>query len=154
MGLTMEFLLSNKDLEIVEAANDLDFDILDDDSCVLKRADFSLHLTPQDLDTLSLVASQYNQQDPMGIRPHLNLIVNEEDHGLFKVNSAWLEYFSKVDPTLLVELAKGWFYQMQKQYSNEHLTVTDAGINAVTGLYELCKSALSQNKSVFHLWYL
>ncbi|SDO74235.1 hypothetical protein SAMN04487897_1214 [Paenibacillus sp. yr247] len=49
----MEFLLSNKDLEIIEAANNLDFDILDDDSCVLKRADFSLHLVHQDLDTLS-----------------------------------------------------------------------------------------------------
>jgi hypothetical protein len=46
MGLTLEFLLSNKDLEIIEAAKDLDFDILDGDSCVPKRVDFSLHLAP------------------------------------------------------------------------------------------------------------
>lgn len=101
VGLTLEFLLSNHDLKIIEAAKDLDFVILDNTSYVPKRADFPLHLAPKDLDTLSLIASQYNQQGPTGMRLHLDLIVNKEDHGLFRVSNTWLEYFSKVDPSQL-----------------------------------------------------
>ena len=54
MGLTLEFLIGDED-RLIEAVNDLDFDLLD--SSVTDRADFTLHIEPRDLDTLSEVSS-------------------------------------------------------------------------------------------------
>jgi hypothetical protein len=151
MGLTLEFLLGN-DEKIVEAITEFDLDKLDEN--VTQRADFSLHLTPNDLNTLSLSASKFNQKKPISLREFLEVIVNEEDYGLFKINHDWVSYFAELDRTTLNDLSKDWFFEMQKQYPKEKLVLTDDNIKAVNDLRELCNLALMQEKNLFHLWYL
>ncbi|UQZ82186.1 hypothetical protein SK3146_01343 [Paenibacillus konkukensis] len=139
MGLTMEFLLGNEE-KIVEAIKVFDLDNLDDN--VMQRADFSLHLTPDDLNTLSLSASKFNSQAPISLRNFLEVVIDNEDYGLFKINKEWVRYFAKLDRSALKELSKEWFIEMQKQYPNEELMLTKDSINAVIDLWTLCNTAL------------
>jgi hypothetical protein len=151
MGLTLEFLLGNDEM-IIEAIQEFDLDKLDEN--VTERADFSLHLTPNDLNTLSLAASKFNQQNPSSLREFLEVIVDEEDYGLLCIHNEWVRYFAKLDRSVLNELCKEWFFVMQKQYPNEKMVLTDDSVKAVFELRELCNLALIQEKKVFHLWYL
>lgn len=104
MGLTLEFWVGN-DKKIIKGVSGVDFDILDEKDVVVKKADFSLHIVPRDLNTLSIVAARFNQQKSIGLRDFLNLVINEVDHGLFKVDILWLKYFTKVNTNDLEELA-------------------------------------------------
>jgi hypothetical protein len=151
MGLTLEFLLGN-DKKIIKAAKKLDYDLFDEPSCILKKADFSLHISPKDLNTLSLAASKYNNHTPLDLREQLILIVNKADHGLFGINNRWVEYFSQVSQNDSDNLTQVWFNEMQKQYPNEKIEVTKEGINAVKDLSELCKYAINNRKEVYHFW--
>jgi hypothetical protein len=56
MGLTLEFFMGDP-AAIGPAIANVDFDTLDDSDIVEARADLSLHLEPQDLDTLSREAA-------------------------------------------------------------------------------------------------
>jgi predicted GTPase len=151
MGLTLEFLLGN-DKKIIKAAKKADYDLFDETGCILNRADFSLHITPKDLNTLSMVASKYNNLSPLGLREQLVLIINEVDHGLFGINSKWIEYFSQVSKNDLEKLTQTWFDEMRKQYPNEEIEVTQEGVKAVIDLNELCKYAITNKKEVYHFW--
>lgn len=153
MGITLEFLIGN-DEKIIEASKELDIDIFDEAGCIIKRADFSLHITPNDLNTLSFVAAKLNKQKAISLRDNLDLLIDEPDHGLFKVNHSWVKYFAMVEADKLESLAKEWYAEMQKQYANEIIEVTIDGIQAVKDLSRICDLSINSGKNVFHFWYL
>ncbi|AFM39428.1 hypothetical protein Desaci_0360 [Desulfosporosinus acidiphilus SJ4] len=153
MGLTLEFLLGNDKL-IRKASKNLDFDLFDQPGCIIKKADFSLHLAPKDLNSLSISASKFNNLNPITLREYLVLIVNERDYGLFQVANNWINYFLKVPADNLEHLAKEWFNQMMKEHPNEKIELTAEGIEALKDLYILCEFAVNEKKSVFHFWCL
>lgn len=150
MGLTLEFLVGN-DKAIIKASKK-DIDLFEKPGCIIKKADFSLHLAPKDLNTLSVAASKFNSLKSITFREYLILIVDEIDHGLFRVADQWIKYFSEVPANNLDQLVEEWFELMKREYPKETIELTPEALGAVKNLYELCKYALSERKSVFHFW--
>lgn len=151
MGLTLEFLIGD-DKKIIKGVKDIDFELLDDEHCITKKADFSLHISPKDLNTLSITLSTFNKLKPMGVRENLYLIIDEADYGLFWIDEKWVNYVSMINTDELEKITDEWFRQMQKQYPNEILEVTQSAIDAIKDLHELCEVAIKKRKTVFHYW--
>jgi hypothetical protein len=153
MGLSLEFLIGN-DKKIVKAAKRLDFDLFEEENCVLRKADFSLHIEPRDLDTLSIAVAKYINSEEMILHDYLDLVIDKSDHGLFTVHNLWVKYFSELDQSSVKKVTGTWFQEMQKQYKDEGIEITDEGIKAVNDLVVLCKDAIKEGSTVFHFWYL
>ena len=151
MGLTLEFLLGD-DKKIIKGVRKIDFELLDEKYCITKKADFSLHISPKDLNTLSMSLSPFNKLKPMELRENLYLIINELDHGLFWIDKKWVNYISMINPDDLEKITYEWFKKMQNQYPNEILEVTQSAIDSIKDLYELCQCAIKKRKTVFHYW--
>ena len=85
----------------------------------------------------------------MGVRENLYLIIDEVDHGLFWIDEKWVNYVSMINTDELEKITDEWFRQMQKQYQNEILEVTQSAIDAIKDLHELCEVAIKKRKTVF-----
>lgn len=152
MGLSLYFYIGN--LEKIEAAvRDCDFHTLYDPEVCAHRADFSLHLQPRDLDTLSRQIGSHSQQVPVDLRPNLVVRVDEEGYGLLIVDSAWVLYVARIDLADVPAAVEGWFRAVQAQYSNEQIAPTPEAAAAVDSLVRLCKLAEKTRQPVSHVWF-
>jgi hypothetical protein len=95
MGLSLEFHLGDTEA-IHKAVRDIDLDRLYDPTVVKAKADLSLHITPHDLDTLSQEFAVESRQEPMDLRPHLKVLFDEFDRGVFLVDDCWISYIAAV----------------------------------------------------------
>jgi len=89
MGLTLSFIIGSS-TTILEALAADDYDLMYDN--ITKEADFSFHLQPKDLQTLSICASNFNAKNQMGLREQMKLLLNDKEKGLFSVERVWVEY--------------------------------------------------------------
>ncbi|WP_462410075.1 hypothetical protein [Neobacillus sp. Marseille-QA0830] len=151
MGLIMEFLVGN-DEKIIDAVKEFDTSKLHNN--VIQCADLSLHLSPDDLDTLSISASKFNKQEAILLSEYLEVLVDQEDCGLFLINNEWISYFSSLKKSDLEELTKEWLCEMQNDYPYEEITVNEDSINAVIQVWGLCNFALNHDNNIFFLWTL
>ena len=155
MGLTLEFYLGNS-RKIINAMRNQNFALLYEDSNVVYRiADLSLHLSPKDLNLLSRQLGIHSQQAPIDLRPHLKVLIDEQDYGLLLVDSKWVKYAAKVNCDNLETIVSGWFESLRQEYPNEEISLTEEAKEAVQNLLELCKEATQKRKAkVLHGWYL
>lgn len=79
MGLTLEFLIGEK-AAIVKAVENENFEVLDLIEESGLYSDFSLHISPTDLDLLFLVISDHLGKDPISLRDNLDTIDCYSDH--------------------------------------------------------------------------
>lgn len=150
MGLSLQFLVGSAS-EILDALSDVNFDKLDD--LIEKEADFSLHLQPKDLQTLSDCAAQYTKQLLKPFRSVLVCYLDEVDRGYFLVQNDWVDAMATIDICKTKEITAKWFEQMALNYPDEQIgNPTDEAETAVYKLIELCKYAVQFEKPVIHIW--
>lgn len=153
MGLSLEFYLGNADA-IADAVADIDLDRLDDPNVVTHTADFSLHITPADLDLLSESIGRVTDQMPQGLSSSLQPMVDEEDRGALLVSLDWIQYTAALLNEQVDEVAELWASVMRSTHGDEEIVVTDDMREAVDERLLLCRSATQGSRQVVHVWYL
>lgn len=150
MGLTLKFLIGPPE-EILEALSECDYEKL---TCLTeKEADFSLHLQPQDLQTLSYCAASYTKRFLKPFRGALSCYLDEPDRGYFLVHDDWVKALAAINTKDAKIIAAKWFEQMAKDYPNESIgRPTAAAEKAVYDLIALCQYAVRSAKPVIHIW--
>lgn len=150
MGLVLQFLVGDPK-GILNALSAADYEKLS--GLTEERADFSLHLQPKDLQTLSDCAAQYAGQLLKPLRSALVCYLDEADRGYFLVDDDWVDAMAAIDIGKSKELAAKWFEQMAVNYPNEQLgSPTAEAETAVYELIKLCKYAVQSAKPLIHIW--
>jgi len=153
MGLTLEFYQGDPDA-LALAFENAEFEVLDDPGVVARTADLSLHITPRDLNLLSLQVGRITGADPMELRPHLDIVVDEEDRGLLAVSASWVAYLAALKPSHVASLVSAWFEAMQREHGDSGIRVTPEATRGVRDLVDLCVAARLAGSSVMHAWML
>jgi len=150
MGLTLKFL-AGAPKGVLDAISEYDYAKLD--RLTEKEADFSLHLQPKDLQTLSDCAASFTSRFLKPFRTALVCYLDEEDRGYFLVNDDWVEAVAAIDRGRSKALAGKWFEKMAEDYPDEGIGKPSAEAEAaVAKLIELCQYAVQQSKPVIHIW--
>ena len=148
MGLSLIFCAggqsedTKKMLEALEAA---DYQALN--QRMARKADFSLHLLPRDLQTLSECAAAFSPQKPVPFREGLTCYFDAEDRGFFIVSEEWEKYFAAIEIKDAAPLAEAWYQAMGLKES-----LPPEAIAAVKDLIELCQYAGQTGHPVIHIW--
>jgi hypothetical protein len=155
MGLTLKFLAGDEHVltEVFRGEEWYKYDVTNPDA-VLAEADFSLHLQPRDLNFLSIEVGGITGAEPMDLRSHLSLGVDEKHRGLLRVSKAWVAYFAAVSEDSGPILAERWATKLRDFYQQPRIVVTDSMIRAINDLIVLCKQALPEQVPVVHVWWL
>ena len=152
MGLTLRFYIGDSK-RIEKAIRESEIDLLYDPEVVHKCADLSLHIVPRDLDLLSRQFGKHSRRKPLDLRPHLGMIIDENDRGLLSVDKAWVKYIAKARVDAADRIVGDWFEAMRQEYPEEEIKVTQAARSAVRDLVELCKEATRKRAKVLHVWF-
>jgi hypothetical protein len=155
MGLTLEFYMGDPKA-IGAAVADSDFDVIDDTSVVKARADLSLHIQPQDLDSLSREAASLLRRQPILLQQSLGDAIggDEDDHGAFPVASDWVSQIAALELATAPELTRRWMAAMARQYDDPGIQATPDTEASVSALITLCRQAVATSTPVIHAWFL
>ena len=150
MGLSLKFV-TGPAREILEALEACDFDEVE--RLTEKEADFSFHLEPRDLQTLSECAAPYTSLPIGTFRDALVCYLDEADCGFFIVGDSWVDAMATVGIDNARELAVKWFEKLAENYPDEQIGAPPAEAEqAVRDLIELCRYAVKHTKPVMHIW--
>jgi hypothetical protein len=154
MGLSLEFYAGDA-AAIGEDFSAIEFDSLRDGTRARAYADFSLHLSAADLDTLSAVIAERTGVAPMLLQESLVRTVGgfEGEGGAELVDPAWVRMVAAADKAAAPELAAEWIGRVGAEYGQQ-LTVTLEAERAVRELIDLCRLAVREGVEVVHAWYL
>ena len=87
------------------------------------------------------------------MRPYLQVIVDQEDRGLLRVNQDWVAYIAEVKDDSCKQVVESWFEAMQQEYPKEEIYLDqEAPIVAIRDLVTLCKYAVRRELEVYHYW--
>ena len=153
MGLALEFIIGNTKA-IIGALQAEDFDWMEDRALVQARADFSLHLIPQDLSLLSHAIGIHTGQPLQDLRSSLSALVDTETFGALAVEPAWIAYVATLSPERIPAVVETWFEMMRVEHSQPKLQVTPDAKQAIEELLALCQLSQVTSCDVIHFWYL
>lgn len=150
MGLILKFLIGSPK-GVMDALSEYDYAKLD--RLIEKEADFSLHLEPRDLQTLSDCAASFTCRLLKPFREALVCCLDEADRGYFLVDDDWVEAIAAIDCGQSKALAAKWFERMAEDYPDEQIGgPTPEAAAAVAKLVELCQYAVQYARAVIHIW--
>jgi hypothetical protein len=123
---------------------------------VQATADFSLHLSPIDLDLLSEEAYRLVGMQPVTLTDSLTDHVggDGESSSADVVASQWVATFAQIPNQRVEELAKNWFVEVGKEHNEPPEQPTADALRAINDLIHLCQIAKERNLSVVHTWSL
>ena len=156
MGLSQEFYAGDAD-SIGRAFSDIEWDDLRDERATAAYANLSLHLSSDDLDTLSEVAAGL-----AGATPHLlskclirqvEPIDDGETGGAYLVDPKWPRLIAGLDEEDAGTLTAQWFRRVDQTYGGP-LEVNQGAVAAIRGLIRLCKKSVAGCHDVVYVWYL
>jgi hypothetical protein len=151
----MEFYAGEAD-SIGRAFSDVESDDLRDGPATA-YADLSLHLVPDDLDTLSEVAAGLAGVAPSLLSECLTRQVGVLDDGQTGgadvVDPRWLGMFAALGDRDAEPLTARWFSCLGQKYG-EPLEVNRGAVAAVEALIRLCRKAVTEGHEVVYVWYL
>lgn len=115
--------------------------------------DFSLHLSSDDLDTLSEVIAKHVGQPPLLLNDHLLRKVGGtgETSEAWEVDSAWVQLVAAANQADAAALAQEWIAILASYYQ-EALEVSPEAVDAIEQLIQLCRLAVKDNLAVVHTW--
>ena len=154
MGLSLE-LYAGEAIEIGADFTAFEFDGLRDGSRARAYADFSLHLSPTDLDILSELIAERVGAAPLLLNDSLIQKVGgiENESGAEVVDPAWVQIIAATDQTTAEEITSAWIGRIADE-CGQQLDVTTEAVTAVRLLINLCRVAVRENVDVVHTWYL
>ncbi|WP_251318116.1 hypothetical protein [Flintibacter muris] len=151
MGLSLIFC-AGADAEapkkILKALETVDYEALE--PLIARKADFSLHLIPRDLELLSQCAAPFSARKEAPFRAGLTCYLDEADRGLFIVSEEWEQYMAAIDPAKAKALTETWFQAM----GPEAVSPSPDAVAAVEDLIALCQYAGQTGNPVLHMWML
>jgi hypothetical protein len=154
VGLSMEFYAGDA-AAIGADFTAREFNGIRNGTRALAHADFSLHLSPFDLDILSEVVA-----DRVGGASRLlnNSLVRSvggasTETGADVVDPAWVRMVALAEEGAVPELTAEWIKRVGAEY-RQQLAVTDDALRAVRELIRLCRLAVEKELEVVHTWYL
>lgn len=153
MGVTLEFRAGDKS-RIAAAVREIDFDALDDPRATKLKADFSLHITPHDLDLLSEAIGELCSKQILRLDSFLTGIVDEDDRGALLVDSRWVAYVAGADSTKVQAISHLWAEKLKAELPDDGINLTEEMTAAVVSLLDLCKRATFEGLEVVHVWFL
>lgn len=147
MGQSLEFYAGDAAAIGADFAA-LEFDELRDGTRARAYADFSLHLAPDDLETLSAVLGAPSLIDSLGAE-----VGTFDDGGgsASLVSSEWVGAVAGADDRSAAGLAAAWFRQLGDGTAP---AVTPEAVQAVSALIRLCRLAVRECVQVVHAWSL
>jgi len=154
MGLSLEFYAG--DAETIGADFTAHrFGGLRDGTRARAYADFSLHLSPTDLDILSEVLAERAGVAPLLLNDSLVRTVGGtvDSSGAEVVDPAWVRLVAALDEAAAPELTAEWIKRVGAEYGQQ-FDVTPDAVRAVGELIRLCRTAVSEGLEVVHTWYL
>jgi hypothetical protein len=154
MGLSLEFYAG--DPEVIGADfTAFEFDGLRDCTRARAHADFSLHLSPTDLDLLSDVIAERIGAAPVLLNDSLIRTVGGRagESGAEVVDPAWVRLMAAADEATALELAAAWVERVGAE-CGQQLDVTPEAVRAVGELIRLCRTAERERLGVVHTWHL
>jgi hypothetical protein len=154
MGLSLEFYAGDADA-IGAHFTAIELDGLRNSTRARAYADFSLHLSPTDLDILSAVIARHVGVAPLPLNDSLvSTVGGFEGQGSAEVvDPAWVRMVAAADEAAAPELTAVWIEQVGSEYGQQ-LTVTPEAVRAVRELIHLCRVAVREGVEVVHTWYL
>jgi hypothetical protein len=154
MGLSLEFYAG--DASVIGADfTAIEFDGIRDDTRARAYADFSLHLSPSDLDILSAVTGEQVGVVPRLLSDSLGRNVGgfEGEGSAEVVDPAWVRMVAAADGAAAPEMAAAWIGRIGAE-CGQRLVVTPGSVRAVRNLIHLCRVAVQEGVEVVHTWYL
>jgi hypothetical protein len=153
MGLALEFFAGDA-LTIGKEFTALKLPGLRDGTKALAYADFSLHLSPTDLDILSDVIAQRIGADSLALNDRLiRNVGGTEGSSADVVDPAWVRMVAQMEEAWATELASDWFKRLRAEYEEE-IELTPDAVRAVEELIRLAHLAIREDVDVVHTWYL
>jgi hypothetical protein len=154
MGLSLEFYAG--DAAVIGADfTDIEFDGLRDGTRARAYADFSLHLSPTDLDLLSALIAERVGVAPLLLNDSLVRTVGgfEGEGSAEVVDPAWVRIVAAADEAAAPGLASAWIQRVGAA-CGQQLAVMPEAVRAVRELIHLCRLAVREGVDVVHTWYL
>ena len=154
MGLSLEFYAGDA-VAIGQEFTAFKLQGLRDCTKARAYADFSLHLSPTDLDILSDVIAQRIGTEPLALNDCLirNVGGTEGESGAEEVDPAWVRMVAQTEEAWTPELASEWIKRVGVEYGQQ-LELTPEAVRAVQELIRLARLAIRQGVDVVHTWYL
>lgn len=154
MGLSLEFYAGDADIIGADFAA-IDFRGLRDGTRARAYADFSLHISPTDLDTLSMVLGEHGDVGTMLLSRSLVRPVGAfgEEGGADLVDSAWVGIVATLEAADAPTLTEEWIEAVGNELG-QSIPVTPEAVQAVRNLIELCRIAVLERLDVVRAWYL
>lgn len=153
MGLSLEFYAG--DASIIGADfSEFVFAGLRDGTRAASYADFSLHLVPLDLDSLSETIARHVGVEPELLSERLIRTVGsfEGEGGAELVEPAWVKMVAAADQEKAQQLAEDWIHSISARIGQQ-LEVAPESAQAVKELIRLCQIARRDGLDVVHAWY-
>jgi hypothetical protein len=118
-------------------------------------ADFSLHLSPTDLDILSEVIAERVGAAPLLLNDSLVRTVGgtANENGAEVVSPAWVRMVAAADEADAQELATEWIARVGAE-CGQQLDFSPEAVRAVGELIRLCQLAERDGLAVVHTWSL
>ncbi len=155
MGLTLQFAIGERQT-LIDAVKRFDLEFLDDIVSANQLADFSLHITPNDLNFLIYSVTELKQKAQFGLRENLDTTLfyfDSEEAGAYLVDAKIKNLFSELDKNDASAIANKWFNKMSIEYKEE-MSCTDETVTSIEQLITICKTANELNLDLVHIWYL
>ena len=148
MGQLMGFYAGDADA-IGAAYVDFESDGLDDEKIVRAHADFSLHLTPLDVDFLVEVIAERTGGKALPLFESFTRHVagDSEEGSADVVDAAWVQMVAGADDARAPALAAEWIQRVGAEYG-EALDVSPEAVQAVGELIRLCQLATKERLDV------
>jgi hypothetical protein len=154
MGLLLEFYAGDADA-IGAAFKAQGLAGLRDGSRARAHADFSLHLSPSDLDILSEVIAESVAAEPLQLNDSLVRMVGGDTNSSAAevVSSAWVKMVAAAREAAVAEIAAEWIKRVGEEYGQQFDSSPEA-LRAVCDLIRLCQLADREGLAVVHTWCL
>jgi hypothetical protein len=154
MGLSLEFYAGDA-AAIGRDFTAFEFGGLRDGTRAKAYADFSLHLSPTDLDILSQVITELVGGASLLLNDCLVRTVGgkPDTSGADVVDPRWVKMAAMIDEGAAPDVAAEWIRRVGLEYGQQ-LAITADAVRAVQALIRLCRLAMQEELEVVHTWYL
>lgn len=154
MGLSLEFLVGNKH-EIVKGIAMENFDVIENIEKFGLVSDFSLHITPSDLDILFKIIGQKYGSGSISLKENLDTVdcfCDFPDRGAFHVKQKIKELIACIPISEESKIASSWYSALENLYQSEEIGDSSDAKNAIEDLIRICKVAINENKDLVYWW--
>jgi|HubBroStandDraft_6_1064221.scaffolds.fasta_scaffold11914_6 hypothetical protein len=143
------------DADAIGAAYEDDSDSLADEDFVRAHADFSLHVTPLDIDFLVEAIAERTGGTARPLEESFTRLVggDPEERSAHVVDPTWVQLVAGADGKQASDLAAEWIKRVGAEY-RETLEVSPEAVQAVGELIRLCQLAAKEKLDVVFTWSL